>query len=64
MHKVKVVPCFLFFDEGAVVERISLRDIRMMRGSKEIVSKGRIHESIHTRTSHTHAEGGGGCRWP
>lgn len=43
MYKVKVVPCFLFFDEGAVVERISLRDIRMMRGSKETI-QGAISE--------------------
>mmetsp|Transcript_2968 Transcript_2968/g.7287 ORF Transcript_2968/g.7287 Transcript_2968/m.7287 type:complete len:213 (-) Transcript_2968:831-1469(-) len=27
-HKVRVVPTFLFLDEGAVVKRLSLRDVR------------------------------------
>ena len=30
MHKIRSVPCFLFLDDGAVIERLSLRDIRAM----------------------------------
>lgn len=32
-HKVKAVPTFLFIDEGAVIKRLSLRDVRRLTGS-------------------------------
>lgn len=31
-YKVKAVPCFLFYDDGALVKRLSLRDIRSLAG--------------------------------
>eukprot|EP00798_Chlamydomonas_sp_ICE-L_P001446 gene1446-32820_t len=41
MHKVKAVPCFLFMDEGALVRRLSLRDIRILYGTK-----GQVQDAI------------------
>ncbi|KAG2495325.1 hypothetical protein HYH03_006595 [Edaphochlamys debaryana] len=32
LHNVRAVPCFLFLDNGAVVRRLSLRDIRRLTG--------------------------------
>jgi hypothetical protein len=37
MHGVKAVPCFLFFDGGALVSRLTLRDVRRMRGPAPMV---------------------------
>lgn len=36
-HKVRAVPAFLFIDEGAVVRRLSLRDIRRLTGPTRLV---------------------------
>ncbi|GIL77074.1 hypothetical protein Vretimale_3145 [Volvox reticuliferus] len=36
-YNVRAVPCFLFFDGGAVVRRLSLRDIRRLTGPKPYV---------------------------
>jgi hypothetical protein len=36
---VKAVPQFLFIDDGAVVRRLSLRDIRSMTGAKPMVGR-------------------------
>lgn len=49
-HKVKAVPAFLFMDEGAVVERVSLRDIRRMAGSQSI--QGAMSDDMR-RLKHT-----------
>ncbi|EFJ45508.1 hypothetical protein VOLCADRAFT_94241 [Volvox carteri f. nagariensis] len=37
LYNVRAVPCFLFFDGGAVVRRLSLRDIRRLTGPKPFV---------------------------
>ena len=42
LHKVRSVPCFLFLDDGAVIERLSLRDIRAM---------GEYGQNIHAALS-------------
>lgn len=34
LYKVKATPGFIFFDEGAVVKRLSLRDVREIAGNK------------------------------
>lgn len=34
LHKVKATPGFIFFDDGAVVKRLSLRDAREIAGDK------------------------------
>ncbi|PNW84432.1 hypothetical protein CHLRE_03g144787v5 [Chlamydomonas reinhardtii] len=37
IHSVRAVPAFLFFDGGAMVRRLSLRDIRRLTGPKPFV---------------------------
>lgn len=41
--QVKVVPTFLFLDEGAVVKRLSLRDVRRLAGSSAWVRMGVLY---------------------
>mmetsp|Transcript_40696 Transcript_40696/g.90476 ORF Transcript_40696/g.90476 Transcript_40696/m.90476 type:complete len:230 (+) Transcript_40696:145-834(+) len=36
-HKVRAVPCFLFVDDGAVVHRLSLRDVRRLTGPTALI---------------------------
>ncbi|GBF91936.1 thioredoxin-like, chloroplastic [Raphidocelis subcapitata] len=39
MHSVRAVPTFLFFDGGALVQRLTLRDVRRMRGPAVEIQK-------------------------
>ncbi|GAX85252.1 hypothetical protein CEUSTIGMA_g12672.t1 [Chlamydomonas eustigma] len=56
---VKAVPCFLFLDGGAVIDRVSMRDMRRLAGSKNMVrtkydciGAGDKHSSVNTSSYH------------
>lgn len=59
MHKVKAVPQFLFFDEGALVKRLSLRDVRVLAGgpnkawmqAARTYDIGRLRSAVHEAIS-------------
>lgn len=50
LHKIRSVPCFLFLDDGAVIERLSLRDIRAMGD----YSKPMIQEALSQDVQRLH----------
>ncbi|KAI8476610.1 MAG: thioredoxin-like protein [Monoraphidium minutum] len=44
LHRSRVVPTFLFFDGGALVQRLTLRDVRRMAGSGPKIQQAMEHD--------------------